>query len=63
MMTKEWKKLEPWRQRDFVPMQFNRFITYPTSFFHSRFPFEAFGNGPKMGGSSGSASMTKATSK
>jgi hypothetical protein len=49
MMTAEWKKLEPWCTQGFVPMQFNRFITYPTSLFHSRFPFEAFGNGPEDG--------------
>jgi hypothetical protein len=42
-MTAEWKELKPWKQEAFVPMQFNRFITYPTCFFHSRFPFEGFG--------------------
>jgi hypothetical protein len=49
MMTREWKNLKPWKQTGFVPMQFNRFITYPTCFFHSRFPFEAFGTGPEDG--------------
>jgi hypothetical protein len=49
MMTREWKNLKPWTQTGFVPMQFNRFITYPTCFFHSRFPFEAFGTGPEDG--------------
>lgn len=48
-MTEEWKFLPAWEQTDFVPMKWNRFITYPTCFFHSRFPFEAFGNGPKDG--------------
>lgn len=49
MMTREWKNLKPWKQTEFRPMQFNRFITYPTCFFHSRFPFEAFGTGPEDG--------------
>lgn len=48
-MDREWKEIEHWEQIEFVPMQFNRFITYPTSLFHSRFPFEAFGKGPKDG--------------
>lgn len=48
-MDREWKELEHWEQVRFVPMEFNRFITYPTSLFHSRFPFEAFGKGPEDG--------------
>lgn len=44
MMTREWKDLTFWQQTSFMPMQFNRFITYPTCFFHSRFPFEGFGS-------------------
>lgn len=43
-MTKEWKDLTYWRQTGFAAMRFNRFVTYPTCFFHSRYPFEAFGN-------------------
>jgi hypothetical protein len=49
MMTREWKDLTYWRQVGFVPMQFNRFITYPTNLFHSRYPFEGFGTGPADG--------------
>lgn len=49
MMTREWKVLDFWKQYAIVPMQWNRFITYRTSFFHSRYPFEAFGNGPEDG--------------
>src|SRR5580658_3449137 len=49
MMTREWKELKYWRQVGFVPMQFNRFITYPTSLFHSRYPFEGFGTTPADG--------------
>jgi hypothetical protein len=48
-MEREWKELIWWKQRIFVPMQFNRFITYPTYLFHSRFPFEGFGKGPQDG--------------
>lgn len=48
-MDREWKELEHWEQVEFVPMKFNRFITYPTSLFHSRFPFEGFGTTPKDG--------------
>lgn len=48
-MTAEWKDLKPWKQEAFVPMQFNRFITYPTCFFHSRYPFEGFGSTPEDG--------------
>lgn len=49
MMTREWKELKWWKQVGFVPMKFNRFITYPTSLFHSRFPFEGFGTTPADG--------------
>ena len=48
-IEEDWKKQDLWEQIDFVPMKWNRFITYPTSLFHSRFPFEASGSGPKDG--------------
>lgn len=48
-MDSDWKDLSLWEQIDFVPMVSNRFITYPTCFFHSRFPFEGFGSGPEDG--------------
>ncbi len=48
-MDKEWKDLSLWRQANFVPMKFNRFVTYPTCYFHSRYPHEAFGKGPEDG--------------
>jgi hypothetical protein len=48
-MDREWKELGHWEQVRLVPMEFNRFITYPTSLFHSRFPFEGFGSGPQDG--------------
>ena len=48
-MNDDWKRLEKWFQIGMVPMKWNRFITYPTSLFHSRFPFEGFGTGPQDG--------------
>jgi len=49
MMNREWKDLTFWEQYHLVPMKFNRFATYPTCLFHSRWPFEAFGKGPEDG--------------
>lgn len=43
-MVEEWKRPEPWELCGFAEMKFNRFITYPTKMFHSRYPHEAFGN-------------------
>lgn len=48
-MSRDWKDLSLWKQVDLVPMRWNRFVTYPTCLFHSRFPFEAFGKGPEDG--------------
>src|SRR6266550_3208852 len=49
MMSREWKVLDWWEQIWFVEMKWNRFITYPTNLFHSRYPFEAFGKSPSDG--------------
>lgn len=43
MMSREWKDLGFWEQAGFVAMKWNRFICYPTRLFHSRYPFEGFG--------------------
>jgi Family of unknown function (DUF6445) len=48
-MTREWKEVKRWKAINFVPMKFNRFITYPTCLFHSRYPFEGFGTSPQDG--------------
>jgi hypothetical protein len=48
-IEREWKVLESWERVGFVEMRWNRFITYPTSYFHSRFPFEGFGSAPEDG--------------
>lgn len=46
VVNRECKQLESWDQAGFVAMRFNRFITYPTAMFHSRYPFEGFGATP-----------------
>jgi Family of unknown function (DUF6445) len=48
-MDAEWKDLSLWEQVALVSMRWNRFITYPTCLFHSRYPHEAFGAGPENG--------------
>lgn len=48
-MEREWRKLDDWEQTALIPMRSNRFVTYPTSVFHSRFPFEGFGSTPADG--------------
>lgn len=48
-MDADWKDLWLWEQVNMVPMKWNRFVTYPTSLFHSRFPFEGFGSNPLDG--------------
>jgi hypothetical protein len=49
LINREWKDADAWEQIGFMPMQFNRFLTYPTCFFHSRYPFEGFGTSPADG--------------
>lgn len=49
LMNREWKDAEAWRQVAFMEMKFNRFLTYPTCFFHSRWPWEGFGTSPQDG--------------
>lgn len=48
-MNAEWKDLGLWSQINFMPMRSNRFITYPTCLFHSRYPFGGFGKDAKDG--------------
>lgn len=38
-----------WEMIDYVPMQFNRLIIFPSSRFHSRYPQEAFGDDTESG--------------
>jgi hypothetical protein len=48
-LNNDWRNLDWWEQAGFVAMKANRLITYPTSVFHSRYPFEGFGKGPEDG--------------
>lgn len=43
MMTAETKNPNSWRQSGFIGMKFNRFISYPSQMFHSRWPHQSFG--------------------
>lgn len=45
----DWHDASQWEQTTFVPMKFNRFITYPTRMFHSRWPLEGFGTSKENG--------------
>lgn len=45
----DWKQLEAWEMAGFVGMKFNRYLTYPTPYFHSRWPQEGFGTGKEDG--------------
>ncbi len=49
LVEREWRVLEAWEMIALADMKFNRFISYPTSLFHSRFPFEGFGTEPADG--------------
>lgn len=48
-MTKAWKNKNLWSPASFIGMKSNRFITYPCSRFHSRWPWEGWGSGPEDG--------------
>lgn len=40
---KDTHDIKLWEQVGMVPMRYNRLVTYPTTYFHSRYPFEGFG--------------------
>lgn len=42
-VNQQWNDASKWEQVHFVPMKFNRALIYKSSYFHSRYPFEAFG--------------------
>lgn len=48
-IVQDWKDAEKWEMGGFVGMKFNRFLTYPTSYFHSRWPRGGFGTGKADG--------------
>lgn len=45
----DWNRVEAWEQVGLAEMKFNRAALYEGALFHSRWPFEAFGNGPDDG--------------
>jgi hypothetical protein len=48
-LTRDWDNVDAWEQTHLAEMKYNRAICYPTSMFHSRYPFKAFGNCPENG--------------
>lgn len=45
----DWNNESAWTMREIVPMKFNRALIYEGAYFHSRYPFAAFGTGPEDG--------------
>ncbi len=45
----DWGKPDRWTLHNFVGMRKNRAIIYSSELFHSRWPFEAFGDSPETG--------------
>jgi hypothetical protein len=43
MMTRETMGADQWDMSGFVGMKFNRFASYPSKIFHSRYPHDSFG--------------------
>ncbi len=43
-IKEDWEDDSKWEQQALVPIKFNRAVVYSSELFHSRFPFEAFGN-------------------
>jgi hypothetical protein len=45
----DWNAPDAWEQTGIVPLRFNRAVIYESALFHSRWPFEAFGDCPRNG--------------
>lgn len=45
----DWNTESAWDMNMLIGMQFNRALIYDNSYFHSRYPFEAFGENPEDG--------------
>lgn len=41
---RDWHNADAWEMTSLAGMKFNRMITYPTTMFHSRWPWEGFGD-------------------
>lgn len=48
-LAADWHDASQWEQTSFSAMKFNRFITYPTRMFHSRWPLDGFGQSKENG--------------
>lgn len=42
-LTADWMVKTKWEMHSFIHMVFDRFVTYPCSYYHNRFPMEGFG--------------------
>lgn len=49
MVSGDWNNKDKWEKVHVVEMKFNRAIVYKSCLFHSRYPFEAFGDSPENG--------------
>jgi len=47
LINKDSNDESKWDRRMLVDYKYNRFITYPTDYFHSRYPFQSEGFGDK----------------
>lgn len=45
----DWNDESAWEMRNYVESKFNRAIIYESKYFHSRYPFEAYGSDPTTG--------------
>lgn len=45
----DWDDATRWDQTHIAPLKFNRAVIYESALFHSRWPFEAFGDNPENG--------------
>lgn len=48
-VEKDWNNVEAWEQVSCIEMKFGRAAIYDSTLFHSRWPFEAFGDSPETG--------------
>lgn len=49
IVKNDWDNEEAWDMKEYVPMKFNRATIYESAFYHSRYPFDAFGSTPEDG--------------
>lgn len=49
VVSKDWDDAEKWEMTGLAAIKFNRCVIYESKYFHSRWPFEAFGTDKKTG--------------